>query len=51
MTLATRLCARIALFSGCDKTKTASGREAEENELARCLGTEFKTSIITYEND
>jgi hypothetical protein len=31
----------IALLSDCDKTRKASGTEAEENELARCLQTKM----------
>jgi len=40
----------IAFFPNGDKTATASGSAAEENELARCLGTEFATSTTAYEN-
>jgi hypothetical protein len=37
-------------FLNGDKRAPASGTAAEENELARCLGTETKTSPIAYEN-
>jgi hypothetical protein len=39
----------IALFFDGDKTRTTPGSEAEENELARCLITEIKTSKTDYE--